>query len=230
MSQSNGRVGDRGHFPESGSFSPSSFDSGSDFNYFDGDRDTMKPDIPKSRSTVMAEDAQKRRKTIQQELDLLLEESTFLKRQLTHHQEKLDFVNRGYIPARGKRHATDTANDLQQQLKSDQLDSNDGEDANKKRKVEETGAQDSDAPHKSAPTKVAIKTPLMQRLLMGTLKKSQKELERDKTDKAVRIRTHFAGAKIQASGFRSSLLESSIESNLHMSTSILHRTAHRKGR
>jgi len=144
----------------------------------------IKSSVPKSRSTVSAQDIQKQRNRMQKEVHVLVLESVSLNRQLEHTLESIEFIKRGYSGLRGKRQSGD-----RQSGPDDAQDS--GSTAfTKKRKLEEDDPQEMEEVHKSAEVKgaakAAIKTPLMQRLLMGTLQRSQKELERDKSDKSVR--------------------------------------------
>lgn len=143
--------------------------------------------IPLSRSTVAAQASEKQRKAARQELDSMLAERASLSKTISHITEQLEGLRNPTATSRLKRPAPTTI------PSSDATDSKEeiGTETNKKPKLEENEEDPAHSQPQNEPTrrsaKQAFQNPLMQRLLVGTLHKSQKEIERDKSDKLVRF-------------------------------------------
>jgi hypothetical protein len=176
--------------------SSSSYASSDDEHTSGSINDIKRPnesEYPISRSTVAAQSLQKQRISFQLELNILLQERNDIKQIIDHTTTQLDAIRKTHSGARAKRQSS-AISIIPENSTSDskkELDDSHGEPPNKKSKLEENSNVSSEETHHSGAvkgrTRQAIQNPLMQRLLVGTLQKSQKEVERDKTDKSVRL-------------------------------------------
>jgi hypothetical protein len=143
-----------------------------------------------SRSTDAAQRIQRQRKVIQKELNAMLNERSSLSRQIATLVSQLEGIRGGPSNSRAKRPSSDisTFEESSPHPPSKQDLDDFGRPLQKKPKLEEATPQAYSEMHKSREVKglakSAIKTPLMQRLLVGTLQRSQKEVEREKADKS----------------------------------------------
>jgi transposase len=181
---------------ESSSDSYSSSGSEDEFGREKAPRKREEEDYPITRTTVAAQESQRKRIALKSELASMLQEHAALTSTIAELQEKIDSIQHGGARTSKKRvapttalengHTSGSSGDAERDGKDDSTDS-------EHKKVKTKESSDGGSEHHSAPTpqrataRGALGNPLFQRLLMGTLQKSKKEIELEQADKHVRI-------------------------------------------
>lgn len=149
-------------------------------------------DLAATRVVDGAVRLQKERRRMQRDLAGMVQERSSLNRQIATMLSTIEAARKGLSSSRQKRTLDEMTSGSEKEVDdsvSPDLDEF-GRPTAKKRLLQDISKERevdrSDSKDGKTSARAAIKSPLMQRLLVGTLQRSQKEVERDKTDKAVR--------------------------------------------
>lgn len=149
-------------------------------------KSTYKQRRPLTKSVIAAQATQKRREEIKKEMLAMLRERSQLTKNIQELESRIDTAAPTTESTR-KRMTVGGADDLKKDaLPTASNSDTTGEPPHKRPKLSEPGENAHAAPKLAGAAKRAMQNPLMQRLLVGTLQKSQKEVDAFKHDKSVR--------------------------------------------